>query len=344
MSRANYQVTIGLINYKFVICTKKDNEKHPHPMITISSPLTRRIFEAVTRKSFSSALNSTPKKAVGSFRVPSKIFCNPGCLKLAIAEYAHKKRAFVVTDKPLYDVGISRKVTDVLDSFKIEHKTFYHVEADPILGNVMEGLEEVKAFKPDVIFAIGGGSPLDVAKVIRVLYENPRQSFADLAARCINFHEPSVTEERIASGVLSDLICIPTTSGTGSDVTPYAIITDESSETNEHHSLADYALMPSMSIVDSELSSSMPPALTAHSGLFALAHAIEAHASPLATDFTRALSLQAAVLVFRHLPRAVAAGAKAPDAREALHHAATMAGMALANTSPGGVCHALAHR
>jgi acetaldehyde dehydrogenase / alcohol dehydrogenase len=273
------------------------------------------------------------------FRVPPKIFMKPGCLELALTELSHKKRAFIVTDKPLYDMGVSKKVTDVLDSMGVIHQTFYHIAPDPTLSTIEEGRDVLAIFKPDVIIAIGGGSPMDAAKIMWLLYEHPDMSFDSVAARFMDIRKRVYQLPEL--GKKTDLVCIPTTSGTGSEVTPFSVVTDD--KTGNKYPLADYALTPSMAIIDPQLVLHMPKTLTAYGGIDALTHAIESYVSVCATDFTRGLSREAIRLLFKYLPRAYAKGANDPEAREHVHYAATIAGMAFANGFLG-ICHSMAHK
>jgi len=279
------------------------------------------------------------------FRVPPKIYFKSGCLEVALKEFqgGRKRRAFIVTDKPLYDLGVSEKVTDILDGLnpRVHHHTFYHVKPDPTISTIMEGVRELQVFKPDVIIAIGGGSPMDAAKIMWLMYEQPDVTFGSIAARFMDIRKRIYDLPDL--GKKADLVCIPTTSGTGSEVTPFSVVTDDA--TGFKYPLADYALTPTMAIIDPQLIMSMPPKLTAYGGIDAVTHALESYVSVCATDFTRGLSREALEILFEHLPTSY----NTPDsiegqyARERVHYAATIAGMAFANAFLG-ICHSLAHK
>ncbi|MGK7948863.1 MAG: bifunctional acetaldehyde-CoA/alcohol dehydrogenase [Xenococcaceae cyanobacterium] len=273
------------------------------------------------------------------FRVPPKVYFKYGCLPVALGDLAGKKRAFIITDKPLFDMGMLKEVTEVLEELKIEHQVFYDVQPDPTLATVEMGLARVNSFKPDVIIAFGGGSPMDAAKVIWLMYEHPEVEFEGIAMRFMDIRKR--VYDLPALGNKAQMVAIPTTSGTGSEVTPFAVVTDES--TGIKYPLADYALTPNMAIVDPELVLNMPKSLTAFGGIDALTHALEAYVSVLATEFTDGLALQAIELLLKYLPRAYKLGAKDPEAREKVHYAATIAGMAFANAFLG-ICHSMAHK
>lgn len=273
------------------------------------------------------------------FRIPPKVYFKYGCLPVALRELAGKKRAFIVTDKPLFDLGLTDKVTDILDEIGIKHQVFFDVEPDPSLETVNKGLHEIKIFQPDIIIAIGGGSPMDAAKVMWLMYEQPDTEFEGLAMRFMDIRKrvyelPSLGNQAI-------FIAIPTTSGTGSEVTPFAVVTDN--KTGIKYPLADYSLTPTMAIVDPELVMNMPKKLTAYGGIDALTHALEAYVSVLASEFTNGQALEAIRLLMKYLPSAYKNGANDPKAREKVHYAATMAGMAFANAFLG-VCHSMAHK
>lgn len=275
------------------------------------------------------------------FRVPEKTYFKNGCLGVALRELKdmNKKRAFIVTDKFLSHKGYVEKVTHILDEIGIEHKVFIDVEPDPTLSVARKGAEEMKSFEPDTIIALGGGSPMDAAKIMWVMYEHPEVRFEDLAMRFMDirkrvYHFPVM-------GSKAMMVAIPTSAGTGSEVTPFAVITDEN--TGVKYPLADYELTPDMAIVDAELMLDMPPGLTAASGIDALVHAIEAYVSVLASEFTNGFALEAIRLVFKYLPQAYKEGAANVKAREKMAHASTIAGMAFANAFLG-VCHSMAHK
>ena len=250
-----------------------------------------------------------------------------------------KKRVFIVTDKVLFELGYTHKVTDILSKNDIEYKIFSDVEPDPTLKAAKEGAEAMIRFKPDVIIAIGGGSPMDAAKIMWVMYEHPEVRFEDLAMRFMDIRKrvykfPTMGEKAM-------MVAIPTSAGTGSEVTPFAVITDE--KTGIKYPLADYELTPNMAIVDAELMMSMPKGLTAASGIDALVHAIEAYVSVLASEYTNGLALEAIRLIFKYLPDAYNEGTTNVKAREKMAHASSIAGMAFANAFLG-VCHSMAHK
>eukprot|EP00887_Chlorella_sp_A99_P006632 scaffold3.g6632.t1 len=269
------------------------------------------------------------------FRVPPK----GGCLEVALQELKTKKRAFIVTDKPLFDLGYVDQVTKILDSVNVHHQVFYHVAPDPSLACILEGLREIQDFKPDVIIAMGGGSPMDAAKVMLLMYEMPGIEFEGLSMRFMDIRKRVYEVPDVRKN--TRLICIPTTSGTGSEVTPFAVVTDE--KTGQKYPLADYSLTPHMAIVDPQLVINMPKGLTAYGGVDALVHALESYVSVFATDYTKGLSAQAVQMIFKFLPRAYANGPRDYEAREKVHSAATIAGMAFANAFLG-ICHSLAHK
>lgn len=273
------------------------------------------------------------------FRIPPKVYFKPGCLPIALRELAGKKRAFLVTDKPLFELGMLHPITQVLDEIRVSWDVYHDVEPDPTLSNVNRGLEQLRQFQPDVIIAVGGGSPMDAAKVMWLMYEQPQVEFDGLAMRFMDIRKR--VYELPPLGQKAQLICIPTTSGTGSEVTPFAVVTDD--RVGIKYPLADYALTPTMAIVDPDLTLKMPKKLTAYGGIDALTHALEAYVSVMASDFTDGLALQAIKLLMTYLPRAYEKGAEDPEAREKVHYAATIAGMAFANAFLG-VCHSLAHK
>lgn len=273
------------------------------------------------------------------FRIPPKVYFKSGCLGVALRELAGKQRAFIVTDKPLYDLGVTRHVEQVLDEIGIKYDSFYNVEPDPSLSTVNRGLALMNSFQPDVIIAIGGGSPMDAAKVMWLMYEHPETEFAGLAMRFMDIRKR--VYELPTLGQKAMMVAIPTTSGTGSEVTPFAVVTDD--RTGIKYPLADYALTPNMAIVDPELVLHMPKKLTAYGGIDALTHALEAYVSVCASEFTNGLALEAIRLLFKYLPSAYHNGEADPKAREKVHYAATIAGMAFANAFLG-VCHSLAHK
>ena len=276
------------------------------------------------------------------FRAPEKVYLKRGCLSVALDELTqvmNKKRAFVVTDSFLYQSGYSRKITDQLDTMGIAHQTFFNVEPDPTLACARLGAEQMRDFKPDVIIALGGGSAMDAAKIMWVLYEHPEVDFNDMAMRFMDIRKRVYGFPKL--GVKAYFIAVPTTAGTGSEVTPFAVITDES--TGIKYPIADYELLPRMAIVDADLMMNAPKGLTAASGIDAVTHALEAYASMLATDYTDSLAIGALKTLFEYLPRAYELGAHDPVAREKTANAATMAGMAFANAFLG-ICHSMAHK
>ncbi|MBF2066284.1 MAG: bifunctional acetaldehyde-CoA/alcohol dehydrogenase [Calothrix sp. C42_A2020_038] len=273
------------------------------------------------------------------FRIPPKVYFKYGCLPVALRDLAGKKRAFIVTDKPLFDLGILDKVIQVLDEIGVKHDVFHEVEPDPTLTNVNKGLALLRSYQPDVIIAIGGGSPMDAAKVMWLMYEHPDVEFDGLAMRFMDIRKR--VYELPSLGQKAMMVAIPTTSGTGSEVTPFAVVTDD--RVGVKYPLADYALTPNIAIADPELVLNMPKKLTAYGGIDALTHALESYVSVMATDFTDGLALKAMELLFKYLPRAYKLGANDPEAREKVHYAATIAGMAFANAFLG-VCHSMAHK
>lgn len=275
------------------------------------------------------------------FRVPEKVYFKYGCLPFAIKELKdmNKKRAFIVTDKTLYDLGFVDIVIQSLEHHGIDIKVFFDVEPDPTLATARKGAAEMKLFEPDVIIAVGGGSPMDAAKIMWVLYEHPEIKFEDLAMRFMDIRKRVYTFPKM--GEKATLVAVTTTAGTGSEVTPFAVITDE--RTGIKYPLADYELTPDMAVVDAELMMSMPKGLTASSGIDALTHAIEAYVSVLASEYTNGMAQEAIRLIFKYLPQAYNEGAANKKAREKMAHASTMAGMAFANAFLG-VCHSMAHK
>ncbi len=276
------------------------------------------------------------------FRAPEKVYIKRGCLPVALEELKSvmdKKRVFIVTDKFLFENGYTKCITDKLNELGIEYTTFSDVAPDPNLSCAKEGSRLMETFKPDCIIAIGGGSAMDAAKIMWVLYEHPEVDFQDLAMRFMDIRKRIYTFPKM--GEKSYFIAVPTTAGTGSEVTPFAVITDDA--TGVKYPLADYELLPKMAIVDADLMDNAPKSLTAASGIDALVHSIEAYVSTMATEFTNALSLEAIKLIFEYLPRAYSMGAADKEAREKMAHAATIAGMAFANAFLG-ICHSMGHK
>jgi acetaldehyde dehydrogenase/alcohol dehydrogenase len=276
------------------------------------------------------------------FRAPEKVYIKKGCLPVALDELKNvlgKRRAFIVTDTFLYEGGYTKAITDKLDEMGIVHETFFNVAPDPTLACAGEGAALMAAFKPDVIIALGGGSAMDAAKIMWVLYEHPEADFQDMAMRFIDIRKRIYPFPKM--GEKAYFIAVPTSAGTGSEVTPFAVITDEKSGIK--YPLADYELMPDMAIVDADLMMKAPKGLTSASGIDALTHALEAYASMLATDYTDGLAIHALKLIFRYLPAAYEKGTADGVAREKMANAATIAGMAFANAFLG-VCHSMAHK
>ena len=276
------------------------------------------------------------------FRVPEKVYIKKGCLPVALDELKTvmgKRRAFLVTDSFLYKNGFAKPITDKLDEMGIAHACFFNVEPDPTLACAKEGAQQMRAFEPDVIIALGGGSAMDAAKIMWVMYEHPEADFMDMAMRFVDIRKRVYTFPKM--GEKAYFVAIPTSAGTGSEVTPFAVITDEQSGVK--YPLADYELMPNMAIVDADLHMSAPKGLTAASGIDAVTHDLEAYAAMLATDYTDGLALRSLKTIFEYLPRAYDNGQNDPEAREKMANAATMAGMAFANAFLG-VCHSMAHK
>lgn len=276
------------------------------------------------------------------FRAPEKIYIKKGCLPAALDELKTvmgKKRAFIVTDNFLYKNGYTKAITDKLDEMNIEHTTFFNVAPDPTLASAKEGTAIMKAFQPDTIIALGGGSAMDAAKIMWVLYEHPEADFMDMAMRFIDIRKRVYTFPKM--GEKAYFVAIPTSAGTGSEVTPFAVITDE--KTGVKYPIADYELLPDMAVIDTDFHMSAPKGLTAASGIDAVTHALEAYASMMATDYTDGLAKQALQTIFKYLPRAYENGQNDIEAREKMANAATMAGMAFANAFLG-VCHSMAHK
>ena len=294
-----------------------------------------------------SAVNLLNIKKIGKrrnnmqwFKVPSKIYFERDSI-----EYLHSmrdvERVFIVTDRSMVDLGYVTRVTDQLEQRrnKVQVQLFCDVEPDPSIQTVKKGLSLMQAFRPDTIIAIGGGSSMDAAKGMWLFYEQPDVNFDDLKQKFMDIRKRAFRYPEL--GKKSKLVCIPTTSGTGSEVTPFAVITDK--EENKKYPLTDYSLTPTVAIVDPALTMSLPASITADTGMDVLTHATEAYVSTLASDFTDGLALQAIKMVFEYLPRAVANGKNDPEAREKMHNAATLAGMAFANAFLG-MNHSLAHK
>ena len=276
------------------------------------------------------------------FRAPEKVYFKKGCMPVALDELGtimHKKKAFIVTDSFLYKNGYVKPIEDKLDEMGIQHTCFYDVAPDPTLACAKEGTKAMLSFEPDCIIALGGGSAMDAAKIMWVMYEHPEVDFLDMAMRFMDIRKRVYTFPKM--GEKAYFVAIPTSSGTGSEVTPFAVITDES--TGVKYPLADYELLPKMAIVDADNMMTQPKGLTSASGIDALTHALEAYASIMATDYTDGLALKAMKNIFEYLPSAYENGANDPIAREKMADASTMAGMAFANAFLG-VCHSMAHK
>ena len=276
------------------------------------------------------------------FRAPEKVYIKKGCLPVALEELKsvmNKKRAFIVTDTFLYKNGYTKEVTDKLDEMGIVHETYFDVTPDPTLGCAKRGTKLMDDFEPDVIIAIGGGSAMDAAKIMWVMYEHPDIDFSDMAMDFMDIRKRIYTFPKM--GEKAYFIAVPTSAGTGSEVTPFAIITDEANGIK--YPLADYELLPKMAIVDADMMMNAPKGLTAASGFDAAVHCLEAYASTMATEFTDGLAIEALKNIFKYLPRAYDNRAEDPEAREKMANAATMAGMAFANAFLG-ICHSMAHK
>ncbi|MBR2033672.1 MAG: bifunctional acetaldehyde-CoA/alcohol dehydrogenase, partial [Alphaproteobacteria bacterium] len=256
------------------------------------------------------------------FRVPPKIYFKRGATDVALRELEGKKRAFIVTDRYLFDSGMVNSITNILEEMDIEYQIFFDVKPDPTISTINEALMMVNVFKPDVFISFGGGSPMDAAKIMWLKYEKPEIEFEDIAMRFMDIRKRICTIGEL--GKKASMVAIPTTSGTGSEVTPFAVITDD--ESHVKYAIADYALTPNMAIIDANFVDNMPKGLTSAGGIDALVHAIEAYVSVMATNFTNSAALEAIKQVFRYLPKAYEEGVNDPKAREKMHHAATIAG------------------
>ncbi len=273
------------------------------------------------------------------YKVPSKIYFKRGALSQAMEELKDKQRAYIITDKTMEQLGHVRTVADVLENLNIKFRVFSDVLPDPDISNVTKALAIAKTWQPDLIIALGGGSAMDEAKMVWLMYENPDTSFEDIAMRFMDIRKRIYAAPPL--GKKATMVAIPTTSGTGSEVTPFTVITDEKSGTK--YAITDYALTPDMAIIDPEFVLGMPKTLTAYSGLDVLTHAIEAYTSIFSTNFTEGQALEAMRLVFKYLERSYNLGAKDINAREKMHYAGTVAGMAFANAFLG-LCHSMAHK
>ena len=276
------------------------------------------------------------------FRTPEKVYIKKGCLPVALEELKNvmnKKKVFIVTDKFLFENGYTKPITSKLEELGIDYDTFSDVAPDPTLGCAIEGTRALNMFKPDCIIAIGGGSAMDAAKIMWVMYEHPEVDFMDMAMRFMDIRKRVYTFPKM--GEKAYFIAVPTSAGTGSEVTPFAVITDE--KTGIKYPLADYELLPKMAIVDADMMMNAPKGLTSASGIDAVTHDLEAMASMMSTEFTDGLAIESLKNIFKYLPRAYENGANDPEAREKMANAATMAGMAFANAFLG-VCHSMAHK
>ena len=275
------------------------------------------------------------------FRVPEKTYFKYGCLPVALAELGEmgKKKAFIVTDKVLFEMGYTNKVTEVLEAQGIQYKIFSDVEPDPTLRCARAGAAEMTNFQPDVVISLGGGSAMDAAKIMWVMYEHPEVNFHDLAMTFMDIRKRIYKFPTMGQKAM--MVAIATSAGTGSEVTPFAVITDE--QTGVKYPLADYELTPDMAIVDAELMMTSPKGLTACAGIDVLVHAVEAYVSVMASEYTNGLALEAIRLVFKYLPGAYNEGTTNIKAREKMAHASCMAGMAFSNAFLG-INHSMAHK
>ena len=273
------------------------------------------------------------------YKVPAKIYFKRGALDLALRELQGRKRAFIVTDRFLFNSGMTNAITNVLDEIGVDYQIFFDVKPDPTLSTINDAMMMVKAYEPDTFIALGGGSSMDAAKILWLMYEQPDTVFEDIAMRFLDIRKRICQIPQLGEKAL--MVCVPTTSGTGSEVTPFSIITDD--ETHVKYAIADYALTPNVAIIDPNLVDTMPRGLTAVSGYDAIVHSLEAYVSSMATNFTNSNALEAVKLLFRYLKRSYDEGKNDPVAREKVHYAATIAGMAFANAFLG-VCHSMAHK
>ncbi|MGN1063583.1 MAG: bifunctional acetaldehyde-CoA/alcohol dehydrogenase, partial [Alphaproteobacteria bacterium] len=273
------------------------------------------------------------------FKVPPKIYFKPGCVSRALAELEGRKRAFIITDKTMTGMGHIARIISILKTHGIVAEVFDDVKPDPDLSNVRAALEIVRRFEPDVFVSVGGGSPMDAAKIVWLMYEHPEMTFEDIAMRFMDIRKRIINFPHMGTKAL--MVAIPTTSGTGSEVTPFTVITDD--KTGQKYPITDYALTPNMAIIDPDFVMTMPKGLTAFSGLDVLTHAIESYTSVMASNMTDGNAMEAMRLVYKYLKRSYDKGAEDPIAREKMHYAATIAGMAFANAFLG-LCHSMAHK
>ena len=374
LNKAHSLIVFGGLGHTSVLYTDEDNqkeriakfyEKMPTGRILVNMPSSQgaigdvynfRLEPSLTLGCGSWGNNSTSEnvgvkhllniKSVASrrenmlwYKVPRKIYLKRGSLDVALREYADKKRALIITDGPLFKLGITDNVTKVLDDIGVQYSIFSDVKPDPTIGTVMDILKVAKSFEPDVIIALGGGSPIDAGKIAWLLYENPQVKFEDIAMVFMDIRKRICDAGEL--GKKAEFVAIPTTSGTGSETTPFAVITDDA--THIKYPITDYALTPNMAILDANLVMSMPKSLCAASGIDSLTHALEAYASICATEFSNCNAEKAIKLIFKYLPASYKEGASNPVARENMHYAASLAGMAFANAFLG-VCHSMAHK
>lgn len=374
LNKAHNLVVFGGLGHTSVLYTDEDNqkeriaqfyEKMPTGRILVNMPSSQgaigdvynfRLEPSLTLGCGSWGGNSTSEnvgvkhllniKSVASrrenmlwYRVPQKIYLKRGSLDVALREFADKKRALIITDGPLYKLGITDNVTKVLDDIGVKYSIFSDVKPDPTISLVMDILKTARAFEPDLIISLGGGSPIDAGKIAWLLYENPEIKFEDIAMVFMDIRKRICDAGTL--GKKAQFVAIPTTSGTGSETTPFAVITDDA--THIKYPITDYALTPNMAILDANLVMSMPKSLCAASGIDSLTHALEAYASICSTEFSNSNAEKAIKLIFKYLPDSYKDGANNPEARENMHYAASLAGMSFANAFLG-ICHSLAHK
>lgn len=374
LNKAHSLVVFGGMGHTSVLYTDEDNqkeriekfyEKMPTGRILVNMPSSQgaigdiynfRLEPSMTLGCGSWGKNATSEnigvkhllniKSVASrrenmlwYKVPPKIYFKRGSLDVALREFADKKRALIITDGPLYKLGVTDYVTKVLDDIGVKYNIFSDVKPDPTISLVMNILKTANAFEPDLIISLGGGSPIDAGKIAWLLYENPEIKFEDIAMVFLDIRKRICDAGTL--GKKAQFVAIPTSSGTGSETTPFAVITDD--ETHIKYPITDYALTPNMAILDANLVMTMPKNLCAWSGIDSLTHALEAYASIMSTEFSNASAEKAIKLIFKYLPDSYKDGANNPQAREYMHYAASMAGMSFANAFLG-VCHSLAHK
>ena len=374
LNKAHNLVVFGGLGHTSVLYTDEDNqkeriaqfyEKMPTGRILVNMPSSQgaigdvynfRLEPSLTLGCGSWGGNSTSEnvgvkhllniKSVASrrenmlwYRVPQKIYLKRGSLDVALREFADKKRALIITDGPLYKLGITDNVTKVLDDIGVKYSIFSDVKPDPTISLVMDILKTARAFEPDLIISLGGGSPIDAGKIAWLLYENPEIKFEDIAMVFMDIRKRICDAGTL--GKKAQFVAIPTTSGTGSETTPFAVITDDA--THIKYPITDYALTPNMAILDANLVMSMPKSLCAASGIDSLTHALEAYASICSTEFSNSNAEKAIKLIFKYLPDSYKDGTNNPEARENMHYAASLAGMSFANAFLG-ICHSLAHK